>query len=56
MCIRDRNKNVAQDTYVYTEVQSQLENNYNALRFPTRIHNNENHVDRLAEALGNILS
>ena len=46
---------VAQGTYAFTEVQGQLGENYNALRFSTHIYNDESQVDRLAEALKDIL-
>ncbi|MEC8993280.1 MAG: aminotransferase class V-fold PLP-dependent enzyme [Candidatus Latescibacterota bacterium] len=47
---------VAQGTYVYTEVQSELGESYNCLRFSTHIYNNEKQVDQLAEALTSILA
>lgn len=47
---------VAQGTYVYTEQQGKLGENYNALRFSTHIYNNESQVDQLAEALEKILA
>lgn len=47
---------VAQGTYAFTEVQGELGESYNALRFSTHIHNNESHVDKLAEALEHILA
>jgi selenocysteine lyase/cysteine desulfurase len=47
---------VAQGTYAFTEVQSQLGENYNALRFSTHIYNDESQVDRLADALQRILA
>ena len=47
---------VTQGTYAFTEVQGQLGESYNALRFSTHIHNDESQVDRLAEALEHILA
>ncbi len=47
---------VAQGTYAFTEVPGELHKNYNALRFSTHIYNDESQVDRLAEALEEILA
>lgn len=47
---------VAQGTYAFTEVQQQLGENYNVLRFSTHIYNDESQVDRLGEALRGILA
>ena len=59
LVLRDENgmaAKVAQGSYAFTEVQGQLGENYNTLRFSTHIYNDESQVDRLAEALEKILA